>query len=129
MPHLILEYSDNLDGLVAWPEICERFRAAMAGLDLFPVAGVRVRAHAARAYAIADGDERNSFAHLILRVGAGRDELSRKEAGQVLFDLARELFAERLTSGYFALSMEMVEIHAVLTWKANGIRRRMAATA
>ena len=44
MPHFHIEYSANLEDVVDMAALCETLRAVAAGLDAFPMAGVRVRA-------------------------------------------------------------------------------------
>ena len=129
MPHLRVEHSSNLARRVDLEAVVRRLRTAMEETGVFPVAGVRVRCIDTAPSAIADGHPDNAFAHLELRIGAGRDLETRRRAGGRVFAAARELFAAELEGGYFALSLEIVEIDGDTSWKANGIRARLAGAA
>lgn len=128
MPHLIIEYSANLDAHVDIADACEVLRQAMIETGIFPRAGIRVRAHRVDAFAMADGDPQNSFAHLSVRIGAGRDLAARQAAGAMLMQTAQTIFAAELLTGYFALSLEITEIDAQTSWKTNPIHARLSAT-
>ncbi len=125
MPHLRVEHSSNLAQRVNLDAVADRLRTAMAETGVFPVAGIRVRCIEARTCSIADGHPANAFAHLELRIGAGRDLETRRRAGEHVFAAARDVFAGELEGGHFALSLEVVEIAEETSWKANGIRARL----
>ena len=72
MPHLALEYSANLEGKADIAGLCRALHAAVMASGLFEPGAVRVRAFAARHYAIADLDPRNSFIDMSFRIGEGR---------------------------------------------------------
>lgn len=127
MPHLIIEYSANLDARVDMATACDTLRLAMIETGVFPRAGVRVRAHRVDDFAIADADAKNAFAHLQIRMGAGRDLGTRKRAGEALMLAAQSLFSQELQTGHFALSLEITEIDADTSWKINPIHARLAA--
>ncbi|MBL4811599.1 MAG: 5-carboxymethyl-2-hydroxymuconate Delta-isomerase [Rhodobacteraceae bacterium] len=128
MPHLIIEYSANLDPRVDMAAACETLRVAMIRTGVFPCAGVRVRAHRAELFSLADAHSDNAFAHLQIRIGSGRDLATRRRAGEALMQEAQAIFAEELLTGYFALSLEICEIDAATSWKANPIHARLALT-
>ena len=44
MPHLIVDYSANLDAEIDMQAFCEHLRAVAVEIEAFPAAGVRVRA-------------------------------------------------------------------------------------
>lgn len=125
MPHLHIEYSSNLEKRVNIDALCQELHQSMLDTGVFPRVGIRVRAYAANAVAIADGHENNSFAHLTLRMGAGRTLEQKKTAGDAIFKVAQAFLSAPLKEMHHALSMEIVEIDADLSWKDNGLRRRM----
>lgn len=127
MPHARIEYSANLENEIDMVRLCEAIRAELAASPVFETGGIRVRAYPAAQYAIGDGDDRNAFVHLQLRVGAGREADALKQAGEPIFALLQRFFAQRLAEPYFALSFEIAEIHPVLTWKANNLHGRLRA--
>ena len=56
MPHIILEYSSNLDGQIDFPRFLVALRDSALATGVFPIGGVRVRAHRADLSVIASND-------------------------------------------------------------------------
>ena len=125
MPHLIIQYSKNLDTQVDMQSLCEQLRGKMIETGIFPLGGIRVRAFAADTCAIADAHPDNAFADMMLRIGAGRSLADKKNAGDLLVETARHFFAAQLDESHFALSFEIVEIDPDLSWKINSIHPRL----
>lgn len=124
MPHLILDHSPNI--ALDMGGLSRDLADAMAATGIFPLAGTRVRAHPATAWTIADGDPANAYCHMILRMGAGRDDATKTRAGTAIMAAASRAFAAELAGGHFALSLEIVEIDPVHTWKTNAIAKRLS---
>ncbi|MEM6310505.1 MAG: 5-carboxymethyl-2-hydroxymuconate isomerase [Pseudomonadota bacterium] len=129
MAHLIIQYSAPLDDTYDLSHLCDILRDVMEGSGIFPIGGIRVRAVAVNDYAIADGHKDNMFADLVLRMGAGRAQETKLEAGASLMAAAEAFFAKALSRPYFALSMEVVEIDGLLSWKTNSIHPRLNKSA
>ena len=73
MPHIIVEYSANIEPEMALEGLLKSLHEAALASGIFPLGGLRTRAVARRDYVIADGDRENGFVHLNLRIGHGRD--------------------------------------------------------
>jgi 5-carboxymethyl-2-hydroxymuconate isomerase len=84
-----------------------------------------VRAYAANASAIADAHPDNAFCDLVLRIGAGRSGDEKTQAGRALLATAQRFFQTLLDAPHFALSLEIIEIDPVLSWKINSIHPRV----
>jgi len=125
MPHLTLEYSDNLEGKVDLPALCRALNDAIASFPFFERGGIRVRAVPCKDYAIADMLPANAFIDMQFRIGTGRSEADRQAAGDELFATARRFVEPLLQEPHFALSLEVREIHPVLSWKANSMHGRL----
>lgn len=122
MPHFHIEYSGNLEGLVDMAEICELVRATAAGIDTFPMPGIRVRATRVDHYAIADGDKTHAFLDLSIRLREGRTAEVKAKAVQTVFDALREALAPAMATHSIALSAEMRDIDGALSPKCGTIR-------
>ena len=127
MPHLRLEYSPGLEALTQIDELCAALHAAMAATGVFPLAGIRVKAHRCAQVCVADRHPDNHFLALELSVGAGRSKSVLAEAGRAVFEVARAVLAPMLAQPHFMLSMEIREIDPELSWKANPIHARVQA--
>lgn len=125
MPHLTVEYSANLEGRTDLGALCGTLLETILETGLFEIGAVRVRALKAEHYAIADRLAENSFIDLNLRVGKGRSADERKRTGEALFAAASAALAPLFEAPNFALSLEIREIDAELSWKKNAIHPRL----
>lgn len=125
MPHLTLEYSANLDGRVDMRGLCSALLKALLETGVFEKGAPRVRAIPCENYAIADELPENSFVDALLRMGAGRSAQDRKRVGEALFAAMSAHLAPLFESPHFALSLEIREIGAGLSWKKNAIHPRL----
>ena len=125
MPHLTVEYSANLEGRADPDALCAALLQTVLETGLFEIGAVRVRAFRAEHYAIADLLPENAFVDLNLRIGKGRSAEEKKRTGEALFATASRLLAPLLETPHFALSLEIREIDAELSWKKNAIHPRL----
>ncbi|WP_448955564.1 5-carboxymethyl-2-hydroxymuconate isomerase [Labrys neptuniae] len=125
MPHLIVEYSGNLEDRIAIGELCERLHAAILATGLFELGAIRVRALKSDHFAIADRLPENAFVDLNFRIGKGRTADEKKRTGEALFAAAGEVLAPLFQTPHFALSLEIREIDPDLSWKRNAIHPRL----
>lgn len=125
MPHLSIEYSGNLDGRADIEGLCRDLRGAMLETGLFEIGAVRVRAIRCSAWAVADLDPQNAFVDLSLRVGAGRTLADKARAGEAIFVAAQTSLRPLFETPHFALSLEIREIDAELSWKRNAMHARL----
>lgn len=128
MPHMTIEYSSNLAGRVDMQAAVDATHKAMLASPIFEIGAVRVRAIECDHHAIADRHPDNAFVHLMLRIGAGRAEDEKREAGELIYQALLGEFETLLASPYFALSFEICEIDAALSWKTNAMHKRLRAS-
>ena len=122
MPHIVLDYSANLESDADIPGLCAALRGAAAACPAFPTAGIRVRAIRADHCAVADGNPENGYIDISVRLRGGRDLETRKRAAADLFDAARAHLAPVIAARRIALSLEMRDIDPALSPKLNTIR-------
>lgn len=125
MPHLTVEYSANLDGRADLDALCAALLETLLETGLYEIGAIRVRALRADHYAVADRLPENAFVDLNLRIGRGRDAAEKKRTGEALFATASRLLAPLFETPHFALSLEIREIDAELSWKKNAIHPRL----
>jgi 5-carboxymethyl-2-hydroxymuconate isomerase len=125
MPHLTIEYSANLDGKVDFTALCGALNDQIAAFPFFERGGIRVRAVACSACAIADMLPANAFVDMQFRIGTGRSGSDKKAAGDALFATANRILGSLLDEPHFALSLEVREIDPVLSWKKNSMHARL----
>ena len=125
MPHLILDYSANMEERADIAVLCDCIRIAAIETGVFPKAGVRVRALKADHVSIADGNPDNGYIDISIRLREGRDQETRERATQHIFAAAEEFLKSVMEKYPVALSMEMRNIDASLSPKSNSIRNFM----
>ncbi len=98
MPHLVILYTPNVETRLDMGKLCRALADTMliqldeTGKQVFPTGGTRVLAYPAAHYAVADGKGDYGFVYLNLRMGKGRSDAIKKEAGRALIDCARGYF-------------------------------------
>jgi 5-carboxymethyl-2-hydroxymuconate isomerase len=124
MPHLAIQHSTHIAS-ENMQVLCDDLLSVLVSTKLYPLGGIRVRALPCPASSIADRHPHNAFVDLILRIGAGRSEADKKKTGELLMQAAEAHFATELASPHFALSLEIIEIDPVFSWKTNSIHPRL----
>lgn len=125
MPHIIVEYTDNVKVEGDISGLLQKINDVLIGrAPLFPIGGIRSRAIELQDYCVADGTEDDAFVHVTLKIGAGRSEADKKAVCDELFATVKEHFAELFATRYLALSMELVEFSEAGTYKHNNIHAR-----
>jgi 5-carboxymethyl-2-hydroxymuconate isomerase len=115
VPHLTILYTPDLEALTDMTALCRRLADTMltirdeAGNAVFPPGGTRVLAYPAAHFAVADGKRDYSFAYLNLRMGRGRSDAVKKQAGDALSAIAREHFAALFEKRHVGLTFQIDE--------------------
>ncbi len=125
MPHLIVEYSSNIEADIKIEELLGKLRDTAAGGGVFPLPGIRVRAARRDQYLIADGDPGHAFVHVSARIGVGRSEATRRAEAERLFEALCAHLAPSYQKRGLAISFEMVEIDPVGSLKMNNLHDRL----
>jgi len=125
MPHLIIEYTDNLSPHIQIKELLKKSGEVLSSFpDVYPIGGIRVRAIKVTDYWIADGSEDDAFVHMTLKIGAGRTDKEKKETCNQLFQALQEHMRELFDSRNLALSLELSEFSESGNYKKNNIHKR-----
>lgn len=125
MPHVVLEYTDNLKADADIPQLLRKINQTMIAQNgVFPVGGIRSRAIELTDYCMADDEEDYAFVHMTITIGAGRSQEQRQAAGDAVFEMVKEHFAAIFEKRYIALSMCLNEFNELGTWKHNNVHER-----
>jgi 5-carboxymethyl-2-hydroxymuconate isomerase len=125
LPHLIVEYSANIEDQIALDALLDKLHACALDTGVFPLGGLRVRAHRADAYRIADLAPENGFVHVTALIGHGRPlDVQQRAAEQLFAELTMHLealYAQRP----LAISLNVQEFHPVLNFKKNNLHEHV----
>ncbi len=72
MPHVIVEYSSNLESIADMSALVEALHAAALATGVAPVDALRTRAEPRAVFVVGDGHADNAFVAIIGRFGPGR---------------------------------------------------------
>lgn len=121
MPHLIVEYSANLEASLDLDGLLDRLHEEATESGMFPVGGIRIRAYKALDYRIADRDPANAFVHVTAIVGSGRPLDKREEVSRRLFEAICDALGTLSATSPLAISFNMREFDPVLSFKKNNL--------
>jgi 5-carboxymethyl-2-hydroxymuconate isomerase len=121
MPHIIVEYSANLEGSLDVQKLCDDLHQVVIDSGVAEVAAIRTRAKRRDAYRIADGDPKNAFVHVVMRLRIGRSEEVRSKLADALLAATDSNLQRAHATHAIAISVEMEEIDNV-TARKNAIR-------
>ncbi|STX52392.1 5-carboxymethyl-2-hydroxymuconate Delta-isomerase [Legionella busanensis] len=112
MPHLVLEYSNNID---IRPEAVTFFAQAHALLEkALPtkLSSCKSRCISYDSFHIGSGQINNAMLHLTLKILPGRSDSLKEQVGQELIELMKECFQQRNKNLNLEFSVEIMETNA-----------------
>jgi len=120
VPHVIVEYSANVQSHADIPGLIRTVHQAALSSGLFATAAVRTRAARRDIFAVADEHPQNAFVGITIRMAGGRTEAERQRLADLVFDAACAYLDRQGAHQRLALSFELQEIVEI------GARRRNA---
>lgn len=121
MPHFVIDYSPNLDSEIDIEALVECVRKEAVASGIFPLGGIRVRAHKAEAASLADGNPEHGYVDMTLRLATGRDLATRKRVGAAIFEAMSRHLEPLFVRRRIMLSLEIKEIESELSWRRNTV--------
>jgi 5-carboxymethyl-2-hydroxymuconate isomerase len=115
MPHCVILYTPNLESKTDVSRLCRTLADEMlaildeGGKQVFPTGGARVLAYPAAHYAVADGKGDYGFVYINVRMGAGRSDAVKKNAGDRLMAKIREHVAPMFESERVGVTLQIDE--------------------
>jgi 5-carboxymethyl-2-hydroxymuconate isomerase len=121
MPHIIIECSANVRERTDLATLVECVHETALATGVFPIGGTRTRVEERTDYRIADGDPANAFVHVVMRIGHGRDEATKRAAAEAVFATVCDVLQPAFDAGPLGISLELQEIDPVLSFKKNNL--------
>ncbi len=115
MPHVVVQYTANLEPEANVGALCKALAAALvaqrdaAGARVFPVGGTRVLAYPAAQFAVADGAPDRAFVYVHVRIARGRERALVDAAGEALMAAVRAHFARLLETRALGITLQIDE--------------------
>ena len=108
MPHLTLEYTDNLEFEIQ--PLLARLHEELVATGAINLKGIKSRAIRHSDYRIADGDPAYAFVHVGLLIREGRPIEVQQDAARRVMQVLKATFGQRLENGYLSLSVDIKEL-------------------
>lgn len=125
MPHAWIECSSNIQNEPEVRSLKQLVYRASLDAGIFPVGGVRVRFQVIDDYIVGDDHPDNSFIHVVLRIGAGRDLPTKKAAADAVFEKITAHMAPLANRAPLAVAFEVQEMSADLNYKFNNLHEHI----
>lgn len=122
MPHVIVEYTSNLDNSMDVQGLLNALHQAMIDTGHAPIPGLRTRAVRREHYCVADCAPDTAFVHIIVRMREGRPKEVYQKVGEALMAAAEKALEKTLQKHPMQLALEMHEI-TELTFRRDTIRK------
>ena len=108
MPHLTLEYTDNLSFDVQ--PLLARLHEELVATGAVNLKGIKSRAIRHTEYRLADGNPDYAFVHVGLLIREGRPLEIQQDAARRVMAVLEETFGQRFKTGYLSLSVDIKEM-------------------
>jgi 5-carboxymethyl-2-hydroxymuconate isomerase len=108
MPHLTLEYSDNME--INVQPLFARLHDELVATGAVNLKGLKSRAIRHTEYRIADGAESYAFVHLNILIREGRPLEVQQEVAKRAMAVLEDTFGHRFNEGYLSLSVDIKEM-------------------
>ena len=108
MPHLTLEYTDNLSFDVQ--SLLARLHEELVATGAVNLKGIKSRAVRHTEFRIADGNPDYAFVHVGLLIREGRPLETQQDAARRVMTVLEETFGERFKTDYLSLSVDIKEM-------------------
>ena len=108
MPHLTLEYTDNLSFDVQ--PLLARLHTVLVATGAINLKGIKSRAIRHTEYRIADGNPEYAFVHVNLLIREGRPFEIQQDAAQRMLEVLKEAFGDRFVKSHLSLSVDIREM-------------------
>ena len=132
MPHLVIQYTDNLEADAQLATLTRKLADALLaqrdaeGKPIFPTGGTRVLAYPCRHYAVADGKGDYAFVYLDLRIAPGRSAGAIERTGEALLAAVQAHFAAIFASRAIGITLQIDEGAPVFEAKHSNLHARFA---
>jgi 5-carboxymethyl-2-hydroxymuconate isomerase len=126
MPHLTLEYSDNLPAPVDFGALFARLHEALVEVGSFRLADLKSRAVPHACFRVGAGAPESVFVHLTVAIFAGRAPAQQQEIGERLLSILKAAFEPAWTGQPCDFTVELREMRREGYFKTMNARATSA---
>ena len=110
MPHLILEYSNNFDGELDFEPFFVTLHKLLEEKLPTDISSCKSRCIARELFFIGDCHIKNAFAHLTIKILAGRTDENKNKLGNEILKMMRNFFHPHKCNLILQLSVEVIDL-------------------
>lgn len=121
MPHIIVEYSANLEDTLDVPGLIDDVHRCAIDSKVADVAAIRTRAERRDNARVGDGNPANAFVHVTARLRIGRSEQQRTALAEALLAVIDKRMTRAFEKHPTAITVEIEEIDNI-TARKNTVR-------
>jgi 5-carboxymethyl-2-hydroxymuconate isomerase len=121
MPHVIVEYSSNLEDSMDVGDLLDALHQGVIDSGLADTAAIRTRAFRCEHYRIADRNPENGYVQITVRMREGRPQAALQSLAERLLAAAEKSLERAFAAHPIGLALEVHEI-TQLTVRRNTIR-------
>jgi len=115
MPHIIVEYTSDLDGTFDVPDFLKSINAIVAKHYDGDANRIKSRAISYGDYSVGVHHDAGSMVNIVLQLIEGKTDENKDEMGQAVFDFANETF--KSDNDHFQVSLEIRELSKQFYYK------------
>lgn len=119
MPHLVLEYTDNVAQEVAYDEMFAALHQILVQTTGASLAACKSRAVQLQRYYLAEGQPDGAFVHLTIGLLAGRSDEQKMEATRQCAQVLAAHYRPSLDALGLQISVELRDIHRESYYKVS----------
>ena len=111
MPHIVLEYSDNVPDKIDFPSLFSSIHNELAATGLFSINDIKSRVIKHSSYYIGDSNPAQGFVTVTLAILSGRDDIIKKQLSDTILEILKSYFPESLSLLKFSITVQIKDIH------------------
>jgi len=120
MPHLVLEYSDNMADHPDFQQLFNSIHLTLEKTGHFKIADIKSRAVKHDTYLIGNGEPDRSFVTINLAILSGRTDEFKKNLSAQLLEILKHHFPITINSQKSSITVQISEIHQPSYRKLTG---------
>jgi len=118
MPHITLEYTDNIDQPIEFRDLFAELHQVLASIAGISIANCKSRARCLDTYHIGEGKAGNAFVHLEVRLLEGRSAELKREIGERGLEVLKKHFARSLSDRDLQITLGVRDMQRQAYFKA-----------
>jgi 5-carboxymethyl-2-hydroxymuconate isomerase len=118
MPHITLEYTDNIGQPIEFRDLFAELHQVLASIAGISIANCKSRALSLDTYHVGEGKAGNAFVHLEVQLLEGRSAELKREIAERGLEVLKKHFARSLSDRHLQITLEVRDMQRQAYFKA-----------